>query len=144
MSATAKQQTPPTLTLERTFRATPERLWRAWTDPQQYARWLNPSPADLVVHEWDLRVGGKVRFDMPQPDGNRNPQEGVFHVLDPPRRLVTGNEDGSFLVEAAFEPVGEGQTRMRVTVTGLPAEWHGPATTGWNAGFDKLARVVEA
>ena len=140
-AATAKSQT---LTLERTFRATPERLWKAWTDPKQYARWLNPSPADLVIHEWDLRVGGKVRFDMPQPDGNPNPQEGVFHVLDPPRRLMTGNEDRSFTVEATFEPVGTGQTRMRVTVTGLPTEWHSPATTGWNMGFDKLARIVEA
>jgi uncharacterized protein YndB with AHSA1/START domain len=141
MSATA---TTPTLTLERTFRATPERLWRAWTDPAQYARWLNPSPADLVIHEFDVRVGGKIRFDMPQPDGNPNPQEGVFHVLEPHRRLVSGDADKTFLLEVRFEPVAEKQTRMRVTITGVPPEWHAAATQGWNAGFEKLARIVEA
>lgn len=132
----------PTLRLERTFDATPEQLWAAWTDPAQYAKWLNPAPGhDLVIHEWDLRVGGRVRFDMPQPDGNKNPQEGVFHQLDRPRELVSGSADRSFLIRALFEPVGR-RTRLVVEVTGLPPEWHQPATVGWNQGFDKLERVL--
>ena len=134
---------PPTLKLSRLFDATPERLWSHWTDPKKYAKWLNPAPFDLVIHEFDVRVGGKVRFDMPQPDGNKNPQGGVFHVLTPYKEIVSGDPDKSFLLRVTFEPVGK-QTCMSVEVTGVPAEWHGMATKGWNAGLDKLAKLLGA
>lgn len=131
-----------TLTLARTFDASPQELWAAWTDPDQYAQWLNPAGIDLVIHEFDVRPGGKVRFDMPQPDGNQNPQEGVFHEVDPPRRLVSGEADRSFMLEAEFEPVGPDRTRLVVTITGIPPEYREPATEGWNVCFDQLAAVV--
>jgi len=131
-----------TLRLERTFDASPVDLWSAWTDPKQYAKWFNPAPdIDLVIHEYDVRPGGRVRFDMPQPDGNRNPQEGVFHVLTPFTRIVSGSPDKSFLIDVRFEPNGK-RTRMIVEVTGVPPEYHAGATQGWNAGFDKLERVL--
>jgi len=140
---TVKTPTTPILTLERVFDATPQKLWAYWTEPLRYAKWLNPAPGhDLVIHEWDLRVGGKVRFDMPQPDGNPNPQEGVFHVLEPFTRLVTGSEDKSFLLEVTFHPVTANTTRMVVKATGVPQEWHAAATQGWNAGLDKLEREL--
>ena len=135
----AQQTTPaPTLKLERTFLATPERLWRFWTDPKKYAKWFNPAPLDLVIHEFDVRPGGKIRFDMPQPDGNQNPQEGVFHELVPNKRLVSGSPDKSFLVTVTFTPVDAKRTRTTVEVVGVPPDWHAMATMGWGAGFDKL------
>lgn len=134
--------TTPTLKLERTFQATPERLWAYWTDPKKYARWFNPAPLDLVIHEFDVRPGGKIRFDMPQPDGNKNPQEGVFHELVPHRLLVSGAPDKSFLVTVRFEPVDARRTRTTVEVKGVPADWHALATNGWGAGFDKLEREI--
>ena len=138
MNATPTQ----TLRLERTFDATPAQLWAAWTDPQQYAKWFNPAPGiDLVIHEFDVREGGQIRFDMPQPDGNKNPQEGVFHALRPHHEIVSGSPDKSFLLKVRFEPEGK-RTRMVVEVTGVPPEYHAMATKGWNAGFDKLARLV--
>jgi len=134
----------PLLKLERVFDATPERLWSYWTDPKRYARWLNPAPLDLVIHEWDLRPGGKIRFDMPQPDGSPNPEEGMFHELVPSKRLVSGSADKSFLLVATFEPVGLGRTRLVVEVTGVPLEWHAGATEGWGRGFEKLATDLSA
>lgn len=128
----------PTLKLERTFQATPERLWSHWTDPKKYAKWFNPAPLDLVIHEFDVRPGGKIRFDMPQPDGNPNPQEGVFHELVPNKLLVSGSPDKSFLITVRFEPVDAKRTKTTVEVTGVPPDWHTMATMGWNAGFDKL------
>lgn len=131
-----------TLRLERTFDASPVELWNAWVDPKQYAKWFNPAPGmDLVIHEFDVRPGGKVRFDMPQPDGNPNPQEGVFHVVQPHTRLVSGAPDKSFLIEVELVPVGK-RTRVVVNVTGVPPEYHAMATQGWNAGFDKLAALL--
>ena|SRR5690349_13750401 len=143
MSANPAPKTPP-LKVERLFAATPERLWTYWTDPKKYAKWLNPAPGiDLVIHEFDVRPGGRVRFDMPQPDGNKNPQEGVFHVLDPYREIVSGNADKTFLIRVTFEPVGT-KTRMTVEVTGVPPEYHTGASQGWNAGFEKLQRLLDA
>jgi uncharacterized protein YndB with AHSA1/START domain len=73
-----------TLRVERVFDCTIDEMWAAWTDPKVYAKWLNPAPTmDLVIHEFDVRPGGRIRFDMPQPDGDPNPQEGVFHSLTP-------------------------------------------------------------
>jgi uncharacterized protein YndB with AHSA1/START domain len=136
----------PTLTVERVFNATPEKLWRYWTDPAKYAKWLNPAPGlDLAIHEFDVRVGGKVRFDMPQPNGDKNPQEGVFHALSPHTEIVSGSPDKSFLITVRFAPVGapeDGKTRMTVQVKGVPQEHHAMATQGWNAGLDKLERIA--
>ncbi len=133
-----------TLTVQRVFDATAKTLWTYWTDPKKFAKWFNPAPGlDLVVHEYDVRPGGRVRFDMPQPDGNPNPQKGVFHRLVPFREIVSGEPDKSFLVKVTFTPVGK-RTRMTVTVTGLPAGMHEGARTGWNGGLDKLARLLQA
>ncbi|MES2154578.1 MAG: SRPBCC domain-containing protein [bacterium] len=130
------------LTLERAFNATPETLWAYWTDPKKYAKWFNPAPLDLVIHEFDVRVGGKIRFDMPQPDGNKNPQEGVFHKLDKPNEIVSGSPDKSFLIQVQFVPMSAKMTRMIVTVTGVPGEYHAMATKGWNQGFDHLEGLL--
>lgn len=138
MTSNTMTQKTPSLKIERVFDATPERLWEFWTDPKKYAKWFNPAPLDLVIHEFDVRVDGKIRFDMPQPNGDKNPQEGVFHTLDRPNEIVSGSPDKSFLVRVQFLPVTSKMTRMIVTMTGVPQEYHAGATTGWNAGFDKL------
>lgn len=131
------------LRLERTFDATPQEMWAAWTVPEQYAKWLNPTPGhDLVIHEWDLREGGTIRFDMPQPDGNPNPQSGVFHVLEPYTHLVSGEPDKSFLLDVRIQPVGETKCHLVVEITGLPPEYREPATIGWGQCFDKLEKVL--
>lgn len=132
----------PSLKVELIFDASPRTLWTYWTDREKFARWFNPAPGlDLLVHEYDVRVGGRVRFDMPQPDGNPNPQEGVFHVVRPYKELVSGSPDESFLIAVTFAAVGK-RTRMTVTVMGVPPEFHKGATKGWNAGFDKLAGLL--
>ena len=63
----AKTQTSPTtaLTLKRTFAAPRERVFRAWTDPKELARWFAPSPDhSSVVPEFEFKVGGKYRLEV--------------------------------------------------------------------------------
>lgn len=142
---TAKQTTakPPQLKLEREFNATPDRLWTYWTEPAKYAKWLSPQKADLVIHEWDLRVGGKVRFDMPLDNGQVNKEEGVFHVLDRPKRLVSGNADRTFVLDVTFTPLDGGKrTKLTVLIDGVPADWHSAAQQGWGVGFGKLDALL--
>lgn len=134
----------PKLTLERVFDATPERLWTFWTDPKKYAKWLNPHKADLKIQEFDVRVGGRVKFLMPLDDGTEMPNEGIFHELSPYTRIVTGDPDKSFLITVTFEPLPGSKTRQVVEVLGVPSEHHAAATQGWGAGFAKLERLLAA
>src|SRR5688572_6513294 len=134
--------TPKILKIERIFNATPQKLWSFWTDPKKYAKWLNPAPIDLVIHEFDVREGGKIRFDMPQPDGNKNPQSGVFLKLDPYKELVTGEPGSAFTLQVLFQPLTAKMTRMTVNATGVPPEWHQAATEGWGQGLDKLEKLL--
>lgn len=131
------------LRLERVFDATPKELWDAWTDPKQYAQWFNPSGIPLVIHEYDVRVGGRIHFDMPQPDGSPNTQHGVFHELVHHKVIESGEADRSFLVRVLFEPVDARRTRVVVEKTGLPPEYHEMATLGWGMIFDRLAGVLK-
>jgi uncharacterized protein YndB with AHSA1/START domain len=136
---------PPQLKLERTFDASPERLWEHWTDPAKYAKWLNPGRHDLRILKWDLRVGGECQFVMPLDDGTERPDGGVFWVLDKPRRLVSGSPDRSFQIDVTFTPLDGGKrTRMDVVVDGVPADWHAMASEGWGRSLAKLAGLVEA
>lgn len=136
------QQQTQTLRIERTFEASPEAIWAAWTDPKQYAKWFNPFPGqDAEILEWDARPGGKVKFNMVAPDGTKYPNEGKFISLDKPRELVTGEEDG-MRVRVTIHPEGA-RTRVVMEQTGLPmAVPLDQARAGWGAIFDKLVAFL--
>ena len=58
----------PSLTLTRRFRARPEKVWSAWTDPEKLIGWFCTTKAKpgSMRAELDVRVGGRYRisFDM--------------------------------------------------------------------------------
>lgn len=133
---------PSTLTLERTFDATPKQLWEAWSDPEKYARWHHPTPGvDLIIQAWDAQEGGRITFDMPVPEGEANRQEWVFQTLEPPSKIVMEAPDAPFLIDVTFQPEAE-RTKMILEATGLPPEHEDMATEGWNAAFDKLKDLL--
>ena len=58
--------------IERTFAATAEDVFDAWTSPEVMRRWFHPAPDwETPEAEVDLRVGGRVRVVMRKPDGRR-------------------------------------------------------------------------
>lgn len=138
------QATSPNLTIKRTFVATPERLWKFWTEPKLYAKWIYPGKTDVAMHKMEAKVGGECSFDMLLDTGESMPNSGVFHVLDKPRRIEAGSPDKSFLIVATFEEVATGKTQLTVTVTGIPADWMDQAKVGWNSCLDKLTRQLDA
>jgi uncharacterized protein YndB with AHSA1/START domain len=77
------------LSLTRHYPIAPDKVWRAWTDPQALSRWFGPGEADSVtLAEIDLRVGGRYRVVFHTPDGERHDVSGVYEEVVPERRLV--------------------------------------------------------
>jgi uncharacterized protein YndB with AHSA1/START domain len=84
-----RQQEQAQVSISRNYRVTPEKVWRAWTDPQALSQWFGPGPTPSVtVAEIDLCVGGRYRIAFDTPDGNHHEVAGVYQEVVPNRRLV--------------------------------------------------------
>ena len=80
----------PSLTLKRRIKASPEKVYAAWTDPQKLIHWFRtPSfvPGSMQA-EMDLRVGGRYRFSFKHDDGEYFEVSGVYREVVPNARLV--------------------------------------------------------
>ena len=81
--------TKPSLTLQRHYPVAPEKVWRAWTDPEAVKRWWGPGPGEPVsLAELDVRVGGRFRIVFGGPDGKMHECAGVYQEVVPNRKLV--------------------------------------------------------
>jgi uncharacterized protein YndB with AHSA1/START domain len=95
MSASAKplESHKPSLTIKRRLNAPPAKVYAAWTDPAQLARWFGPADTinDSVKATLDVRVGGKFRASFTGcMDGNTEYHEvgGVYREVVPNEKLV--------------------------------------------------------
>lgn len=90
MTAVKAKPTPSiSLTLKRHYKASPERVFAAWTTPDLLARWMAPRDDFApTVAEIDPRPGGRYRFAMSAPNGDKPTVSGTFEEVVPGRRLV--------------------------------------------------------
>ncbi len=77
-----------TLTLTRLIDASPERVFRAWTEPELLKQWFAPLPYTTPIAELDLRPGGSNLIIMRDPDGKDMPMRGVYLEVVKNERLV--------------------------------------------------------
>jgi uncharacterized protein YndB with AHSA1/START domain len=153
-------------TLVRTFRASPEQIWQAWTDADSAARWWHPlqmhTPRDSV--QIDARVSGRYTYtmvpdapagDVPADDAalGAAPAEGIvtagtYRVVEPHRRLEftwgfpDDDADESPLVTIALEPVDD-VTRMTFQLLGVAGvEGDGSYYDGWEQALDSLGEYL--
>lgn len=68
--------------------ATPNAVFRAWTDPEIVMKWFGPQPRSLLSADIDLQVGGAWRFVMREDDDGSMGFKGEYLVIDCDRRLV--------------------------------------------------------
>ena len=73
------------LVFERTFDAPRERVWQAFTDPEQVPRWWGQRNTTTIVEEMDVRAGGKWRYVSRAPDRDEVAFYGEYLEVDPPR-----------------------------------------------------------
>lgn len=77
-----------TVRLHRVLRSTPERLYRAFTDPDAMAKWLPPDGFTGRVHEMDVRVGGRYRMAFTNfSTGSSHAFGGTYLELKPGERI---------------------------------------------------------
>jgi len=136
-----------TLVIERVFKASPERVFRAWTDPAILVTWWGPVGFTTPECGLDLRPGGAWRTVLRAPDGSPHPVSGVYREILPPQRLVItwafeeadGSRGPETEVAVTFAPIPDG-TRMRL----VQRLFQSPAARnrhedGWTQSFGKLA-----
>ncbi|UYW26950.1 SRPBCC family protein [Methylorubrum extorquens] len=144
--------TEPAVVLVRTFRATCDKLYQAWTDPVMIQRWLAPGPNVVEQAETDLRVGGRFRLQTRGPDGAEHRISGCYRELEPARRIVqTWIYDGPLdllrgeetLLQIEFTPRDNGTSDMRLTHKRIArADIREAYREDWPSCFDKLAPLL--
>lgn len=159
-----EEPTGQVLTITRVFDAPRERVWRAWTDPEQIKHWWGPKGFTSPVYKIDLRAGGEYLYAMRSPDGQDFWGKGVFREIVEPERLVMmdsfadekGNKvpasyydmspdwSGESLVTVTFEEQ-DGKTKVTSTTSGLSgmsAMDRDNMQQGWRESWDKLAEYL--
>jgi uncharacterized protein YndB with AHSA1/START domain len=140
--------------VERIYNATPERIYEAYTTPEQIAQWWGPAQYKTTVDQMDVRVGGTWRFVHTGDDGQTAGFHGEYKELDPPHKIVDTFEyegmPGHVLVETTtFEPLPDGTTKL-TTVSKYDnlQDLEGMISTGMEAGLtesqDRLEKLLAA
>jgi uncharacterized protein YndB with AHSA1/START domain len=135
------------LVVRRSIRATPERLFDAWTRPEQLTQWWGPSGVTCPHAEVDLRTGGSYRITNVMPNGETVDIVGEFQLVDRPRKLIYTWQIGSSdnepeLVTVLFTARGA-ETEVCIVHERIatPASREGHAA-GWAGCLDGLAAYV--
>ncbi|MGD9737325.1 MAG: SRPBCC domain-containing protein [Solirubrobacterales bacterium] len=136
-----------TVLITRTFEASREQVFRAWTDPDEVAGWYGPAhmeaPRERITI--DLRIGGRWELTMFRRDGGGEFSIGYEIVeLVEPQLLVLKSDpmpemgmDEGTVVRIELHDHGE-RTRLTLSDGPLPAPARGGAEAGWNAAMEKL------
>jgi uncharacterized protein YndB with AHSA1/START domain len=144
------------LNIKKTYEAPRQKVWEAWTTPEQLAQWFMPEPFSIPKCELDVRVGGKLRVDTQGPDGVIMPMVGEYSVVDEPEKLVMTNS----VLDAGGQPMftvqhtvvfseADGKTTLDITAEVLSAGAEAaPFLAGMEAGLnqalDQLGELVTA
>ena len=136
------------LELVRDLKASRERVFAAWIDPDQASRWWVPQDCELVSTKMDVRPGGGWHRRMRVADGSIIAKWGDYREVTAPERLVftynteyaDGTVDPETLVTVTFEDVA-GRTRLTLR---HEAFWSEAAsishTGGWTGALDRFAQ----
>jgi uncharacterized protein YndB with AHSA1/START domain len=141
---------PNTVHLHRVIATSPEKVYRAFIEPDAIASWLPPFGFLCTVHELDARVGGKHRMSFRNfTTGGGHSFGGEYLELVPGERLVytdrfdDTNLPGEMRITVTLKAVSCG-TEMTVEQAGVPDMI--PLEScylGWQDSLFKLAKLAE-
>ena len=139
--------------IEALFRASPERVFAAFTEPEKFARWFGGGEAGPYAVEIDLKVGGAWRAVFSDGPEGRFFVEGAYTIVDPVTRLAftwraveekTGAAPSVSPVSevtVTLEPDGAA-TRLKLRHAGVSAAGRKNVGSGWGEAFGSLERFL--
>ena len=146
-------QKVPLIRITRDFDAPPEKVFRAHTDPDLFARWIGPRSLETRIANFDCRTGGSYRYLMVRGEDQFG-FYGSFHEIRQNELIVQtftfdGEPDGVALERLTFTDLGDGRTRLTSTslVDSFEARDAFVATgmdVGVREGYEKLDEVLSA
>lgn len=142
---------PSTIKLHRVLQAPPERVYRAFLDPDAKAKWLPPHGFTGKVHQLDPRVGGSYKMSFTNfSSGESHSFGGEYLELTPFERIrYTDKFDdprlpGEMEVTVTLKQVTCG-TELNITQKGVPDVIPEESCyLGWQESLALLAQLVEA
>jgi uncharacterized protein YndB with AHSA1/START domain len=140
-----------TIRLHRVLKATPERVYRAFLDPEAMVKWFPPNGFTGKVHHMDARVGGSYKMSFTNfCTGKSHFFGGEYTELVPHERICYSdkfddpNLPGEMQVTIIFEKVSCG-TELNITQEGVPEFIPAEACyAGWQESLALLTKLVEA
>jgi uncharacterized protein YndB with AHSA1/START domain len=138
------------ITIVRRFDSPRELVFKAWTDPVQFAQWYGTAGTTVEDVLMDVRPGGAWSATMlVEGDPGVIPWSGVYREVDPPSRLVLTLQDRpgpEFELCTVVLTEVDGGTEMTFTQVGghMDAAGYAQAKAGWAGFFADLAAIVEA
>lgn len=141
---------PGTVKLHRVIKTTPDKLYRAFTEPHAMASWIPPYGFVCAVDNMDVRVGGKYHMKFINfSTGNSHSFGGEYLELKPNEFIkYTDTFDDPNLPGEMFTSVWlkevTGGTELKVVQEGIPDVIpEDMCYLGWQESLDKLIRLVE-
>ena len=138
------------VSLHRVLKASPEKIYRAFTKPTAIASWLPPYGFLCTVHEMTVKVGGTYKMSFQNfTTGSSHSFGGKYLELKPSEFLKytdkfdDPNLPGEMITTVSLRKVMAG-TEIKITQTGIPAVI--PAEMcylGWQESLKKLEKLVE-
>lgn len=135
------------LIVRKSIRASPERVFDAWTQPEHLKLWWGPKSVECIDAEVDLRVGGRYRIANQFPDGKILWISGEFETIERPHRLVytwrVGSEAAAERVTVTFEERAK-ETEVIVMHERIPTQaMRDMHEQGWVGCLDGLVDYLE-
>lgn len=141
---------PNTVTLHRVLPTKPQKIYRAFLEPDALAKWLPPNGFTCTVHQLEATEGGTYRMSFRNfTTGQSHSFGGTYVELRPNERLrytdrfEDPNLPGEIRVSVELRKVAMG-TELRIVQEGLPDVIPVEACyLGWQESLRNLARLVE-
>ncbi|NTV22763.1 MAG: SRPBCC family protein [Nanoarchaeota archaeon] len=138
------------VTLHRVLKATPEKVYRAFTEPDALASWIPPYGFICVIHKMDVKVGGNYKMSFINFSAGKGDSFGGKYLelkqnefLKYTDKFDNPNLPGEMITSVWLKQVSCG-TEIKIVQEGIPSAI--PVEMcylGWQESLEKLAKLVE-
>lgn len=140
------------LTITRLFDAPRSLVFKVWTQPEHFSRWLGPKDFTTIGCQMNVQVGGMYRACIRSPEGTDYWMQGIYREIVEPERLVftfawedeNSQPKHETLVTVTFEEQGNKTLMTFQQAIFESIESRDSHNTGWSECFDRLATYLTA